>query len=245
MAVDRVSSLRAYRDLLVRRFDQATHAALEPIPEGAIDKTDPDDPLDWSGMQVVRRKELERVIGDLRKADVEPSPAETELRTPGIVFVDAVCPRCDIPARILVSLRAELVVSDEGATVGVKAKSKASSHVCGQMPLEVADPGEQLSLDVATEEIVVFRDDVPRPDDAAPSLGLDERCATEIVRNVDGDETTLVCDRRLDHDATSDEDGRDHWAEGGYGWHFEVRPALRAVETPEEEEDQDDEDGAS
>ena len=262
MLVDRVETMKAYRDTLRRRVDQATHAALEPVPGG-----------EWDGMEVLRRKVLEEIIHDFAAADPEPLPTSAEVRTPGRVFVEAICPICAIPARVLVEIHAELVVDEDGRTIKAKASSKSSSHVCGQLPLEPGEDADQMSLSELvgpTEPTAIVRTDVPRPEDATLDLPADDRCGaeTEIPSSdpEDPEPQRLVCDRKVDHDAVDGdgpiaEDGRDHWAEGGFAWHFEERPVERgiaeATDTPlgleddqageageeHEEDEEDDDDG--
>lgn len=244
MTVDRVESLRAYRATLQRRFDQASHAALEKVPGG-----------EWDGIQVLRRAELEQVIHDLAETEVEQAPSVAEVMTPGRVFTDAICPRCDIPTRILVLVSTELVVSDDGAKIQVKAKAKASAHTCGQLPLEPGeeeDPDSQMRLtDLIgpTEAVLVSRHDFPRPDDATLDRPADERCSAEAVLPSDDpevDEDDVTCERLIDHETEAPgEDAGWHWAEGGFAWRYEQRPVpaglTNEVSIVEDEEEASDE----
>lgn len=231
MAVDRVESFRAYRDTLQRRFDQASHAELEKVPGG-----------EWDGMEVLTRKTLEDVIHRIAEADPEPLATVAELRTPGRVFVDAFCPRCDLPTRILVEVGAEVVTSLDGSEIRVKTKAKAQSHTCGQLaiePLGVSDDEQMTigSLVGPTEPTLILRHDMPRPDDVVLERPADERCGAEIEVPTDQDGLTelLLCERLIDHDTPENvtvlgEDAREHWAEGGFGWHFEERPVPAGIE---------------
>lgn len=214
MLIDRVETFKAYRDTLRRRFDQATHAALEEVPSGG----------EWDGMQVVRRKELERIIADFAAADPEPLPTSSEVRTPARVFVDAVCPICAIPARVMVEIHAELVVDEDGRTIKAKASTKGSSHVCGQLPLEAGEDVDQMSLSDLAEPSLVLARDVSKPDDVSLETPEEERCgATAELPSEDPSDPApieLVCERKVDHDALGDDAGRDHWSEGGFAWSY-------------------------
>jgi hypothetical protein len=95
-----------------------------------------------------------------------------EVRTPASVVVWAICPRCSIAQAILVTIKPELLVSDEGSELRVKAKAKGRSHLCGQLPLPVAADGqESLGFDdepADDEPVDVIADDesedVPEPE---------------------------------------------------------------------------------
>jgi hypothetical protein len=74
-----------------------------------------------------------------------PDEHHAEVSTPATVIVAAICPRCDIPASVLVELSATLVVdSPHHAEIKVAAKSKAKTHVCGQaeLPVSAGDEAE-------------------------------------------------------------------------------------------------------
>jgi len=240
MAVDRVESLRAYRSTLQRRFDQATHAALESVPGG-----------EWEGMEVLRRKALEDVIHQIAEADPEPVPTSAEVRTPGRVFVDVICPRCDLPTRVLLEVSAELVVTTEGSEIKAKGRSRAQAHTCGQLALEAAGDPDQEQMRLAdlvgpTEPTLVVRTDVSAYSDVSLSRPENERCGAEAEypEPEDGDDLTLVCERIMDHDATElHDDPREHWAEGGYAWHYEERPVPlgRTNEVAADQEENEDE----
>lgn len=226
MAVDRVESLRAYRDALRRRFDQATHAALENVPGG-----------EWDGMDVLLRAELERIIHDVTEAEPEPAPNVSEVRAPGRVFVDTPCPSCGISTRIVMELHGELLVSDEGREIRVKGKSKASAHTCGQLPLPDPEdrPEDQLTLSNLVgpvEPVLILTHDVERYADADLALPEDERCNAEVeIPDAEEESGTivLICERSVDHDEADVPDPREHWAEGGLGWHYEDRPIPAGI----------------
>lgn len=227
--IERVETLKAYRDTLRRRFDQAAHAALEKVP-GA----------EWDGMEVLRRKELERVIEDFAKAEPDPVAEVAEVRTPGTVFVDAICPRCDLPTRILVRLDTELITTLSGSEIKVTAKAKKSAHKCHQLPLEVEDSDQMSLADLTgpTEPVLILSRDVPRPDDVSLETPEEDRCgASAEIDNPDLEPSreVLTCERRIDHDQLITDGARDHWAEGGFGWHYEERPVTLSPDAPDEE----------
>lgn len=222
--VTRTESLRAYRDVLLGRLDAELHAAIEGVPGG-----------EWDGMDVVRRKPLEDVLALLRADEPEASPTVAEVRTPGKVYTETVCPRCGIATRLVVDLSPVLETTLDGSTIKAKAASKAVPHTCGQLPLEATDQDEEqmrlADLIGPTESVLVLRRDMPRPDDATIDRPAEERCGAEVTDQQEGHEEAdvLVCERLIDHDTPENvtvlgEDARDHWAEGGYGWHFEERP---------------------
>jgi hypothetical protein len=236
--VDRVETLRAYRSVLQRRFDQAAHAALEDVPGG-----------EWDGMQVLRRKELERVIHDLASADPDPIATVAEVETPATVFVDALCPRCELPTRILVILGTELVTTVDGSEIKVKAKAKASSHTCFQLPLEPSDDEQMRLADLTgpTTTVAVFRAGTAlQPADVDHARPVEERCgATAMWTDGDDEEQEIVCERLAGHDALLTEGQGDHWAEGGIAWYTETIPAVLSPDAPAEEAIDEGEDDAT
>ena len=65
------------------------------------------------------------------------------VQTPGVVLVDAGCPSCGQRQPMLLSVASELRVTDDGAEIRLKGKSKGASHVCGQLPLPVHPDGQE------------------------------------------------------------------------------------------------------
>jgi hypothetical protein len=192
-------------------------------------------------MEVLRRKELERVVHEFAQAEPEPVARVAEVETPATVFVDALCPRCELPTRILVVINTELVTTLGGSEVRVKAKAKASSHTCWQQPLELEDSDQMSLSDIVgpTELVAVFRaGDAPKPEDVPGSRSKAERCgASAMAVDGDGEATEVVCGRVAGHDQLETEGASDHWAEGGYAWYMETRPVARDEEIVEGDEE--------
>jgi hypothetical protein len=111
------------------RFDlgEALEAALQTIPSG-----------EWDGVRVVTKKDLDAALSAIFDAPLPP-PSETtaEVQTPATVVVTAECPRCFIPNEITMTVGPELRVSADGSELRLKAKAKAHTHICGQLPLEI------------------------------------------------------------------------------------------------------------
>lgn len=109
-------------------------------------------PLD--GIKVVSIGMLRDLVVEHLQVDLPP-PSEkfAEVVTPAKVSVAAICPDCHLPAGIIVNLTPQLTVTNEGAELAVKAKSKARVHVCGQQSLPLEDEAGQATLDDAIEHI--------------------------------------------------------------------------------------------
>jgi hypothetical protein len=60
------------------------------------------------------------------------------IRTPTSIVVLAACPSCSLQQPLRVYLNAELVISDEGSVLALKAKASKAEHICGQLSLEDA-----------------------------------------------------------------------------------------------------------
>lgn len=103
-------------------------------------------PLD--GVLVVSMGTLrDQVSGHLMVALGAPSERHAEVKTPATIFTSALCPECDLPVEITVKLTSALAVDDDGAELGVKAKSKARVHVHGQLSLSETDAVDQAGMD--------------------------------------------------------------------------------------------------
>jgi hypothetical protein len=72
-----------------------------------------------------------------------------EVVTGANITVWAKCPRCGISAPILLFVDPELRVDPAGAELHLKAKSKARTHYCGQLPLAVGSTEAEGQLTVA------------------------------------------------------------------------------------------------
>jgi hypothetical protein len=115
----RASFLVGIREELTERFD----ATIQRVEGGS-----------WDGVPVITEKDL----GETMLAVFEqPLPAsddhEAELQTPATITVAAVCPKCHLPARIVLMIGPELRVDPNGSTVRLVGKSKPAFHVCGQL----------------------------------------------------------------------------------------------------------------
>lgn len=95
----------------------------------------------WDGRAVVPVESMEEVLG-------RPLPPVSEngaeVRTPARVVAYAHCPECGEPSAIGLTVTAELLVDDDGATVRLKGKSKGVSHVCGQKNLGLGEPAFEI-----------------------------------------------------------------------------------------------------
>lgn len=129
--------------------------------------------------------------------------ANATVRTPADITVIATCPTCEQPTAIRMQIGAELLVTDDGAELRVKGKSKGVAHLCDQLPLmgldhdgQDADFDRQLGAAV-TDALV---DAVERRSDAAGELvDLAERTGTDITVAANG-RTATIRGRKVDID---------------------------------------------
>lgn len=135
----------APREALRRKYRDELDSLAQDVPGGKLD-----------GVRVVRLDDVEKVL----TAPLPPlSLHGAEVTTPGRVDVTAICPQCDEKAEIAVAISTELRVEDDGATLRVKGKSKAASHVCGQESLPFGTVKGQESFEL---EDIVGDDDEPQ-----------------------------------------------------------------------------------
>lgn len=107
-----------------------------------------DELLEWSGVPVVTRKDLDEALRAVFGQPLPPaSETEAEVRTPAYVLVSAVCPRCHIAQDISVEINPELLISNDGSELRLKAKAKGRTHLCGQLPLATNGHDAQVTLD--------------------------------------------------------------------------------------------------
>ena len=141
----RLSVLDAVRDAADPHF--ASHDSIEGefISRGGLTEA----------LEAVKRSELPAI-----------DATSAEVKTPADVFVDAICPECNLPTRILVQLSAVLETTREaGSTIKLKAKAKGRTHVHHQLALEVADDGQTaLGLDQGDDVDVEDEDLAPDED---------------------------------------------------------------------------------
>ena len=121
---------------------------LTPIEGGALD-----------GIQVVSKGEVDQAIANVKAQPLPPIDSGTaEVKTPADVYVDAICPECELPTRLLIQLSAVLETTREaGSSIKLKAKVKARGHVHHQLALDEGEETDQ--QDFGLEDIV-------RPEDA-------------------------------------------------------------------------------
>lgn len=107
-------------------------------------------PLD--GLAVVSIGKLRDQVAQALEVELPPaSERHAEVSTPASVFAAAMCPECGLPVEITVNLSPRLIVTDDGATISVKAKSKARDHIHGQLSLSEADG--QVAIDVTIDDL--------------------------------------------------------------------------------------------
>jgi hypothetical protein len=84
-------------------------------------------PLD--GIQVVSIGSIAEASSGSRRARCPPIDVRAaEVKTPADVYVDAICPECNLPTRILVQLTTVLETTREaGSTIKLKAKAKGKT----------------------------------------------------------------------------------------------------------------------
>jgi hypothetical protein len=71
-----------------------------------------------------------------------------EVVTGATIVVWAICPNCGIAGAITLNIDPELRVSPDSGELHLKAKSKGTPHVCGQLPLQAMSVTvEQPTLD--------------------------------------------------------------------------------------------------
>lgn len=216
----------AYRDAIADRLEEDRLT----LSSGELD-----------GVPVVTIANIEKAIAEIFSGPPPGTPdGFAEVATPANVLVHAECPRCGIPAEINVVMGAVLTVDSDGAELSAKAKSKARTHICGQLSMPLADPvaDGQTSIDFdgivgpTTQELVVDREPV-EPVDLAETD--DDACAAEAeVPNLDdptpGADPTilLVCDRKVDHEGDH-YSGTDEEGEKPIAWHYETVPVPQGV----------------
>lgn len=165
---------------------------LTPIEGGALD-----------GIEVVSKGEIAQAILNVKAQTLPPIDTGTaEVRTPADVYVDAICPECDLPTRVLVQLSAVLETTREaGSTIKLKAKAKSRGHVHHQLALEEADPDQQ---DFGLEDIVrpegqLSDDERDEPGDGDTAISTEPKVVRDLLLLVLSDATiTGLSDRPRD-----------------------------------------------
>lgn len=201
---------RAFRTFILEQVrDDAADLLAHPADLGDVD---PDSPL-----RVLTQGNLQAVLGNVADRALPDFDRSTgEVVTPATVFVHAECPRCGIPVGVMVALTSVLTVDLEGAEISVKAKSKARSHVCGQLTLDAATD-EQMTLGVleggagTTVARLLTEDEragIVLPDGPYPVCGATENVSIDVGDGVLDSE--VVCGLVAGH-STTDALG-DAWA---------------------------------
>ena len=106
------------------------------------------------GLKVVSMGVLRDQVSGALMVKLPPPPATwAEVATPATIVTSVICPECDLPQVITVKLGPKLTVDDDGAELSVKANSKGSVHVHGQLSLD-GETGSQLTLgDVVIDDL--------------------------------------------------------------------------------------------
>jgi hypothetical protein len=159
-----VNNRASFRLSVIEAVRQAADELAQPLEQGSI--VGPD----LAGIPILSRGVLGEV---LNRVKASPLPAidltSAEVKTPADVYVDVICPECDLPTRILVQLTAVLETTREaGSSIKLKAKAKAKTHVHHQLSLEVDDGQGELGLDQGDE--VDVEDDGLAPDEDTADL---------------------------------------------------------------------------
>lgn len=142
MALDDVILTRAaYRDELRKALSDVAKGSLEKVEGGP-----------WDGVPVLTEPKLDEAIAAVFDLPVPlPSENHAEVATPATITVAAICPRCDLPTTVLLSVHPQLVVDDDGAEIQIKTKAKPRTHVCGQQELPLGrSSDEEAALDQAS-----------------------------------------------------------------------------------------------
>jgi hypothetical protein len=98
------------------------------------------------GLKVVSMGVLRDQVSGALMVKLPPPPNTwAEVATPATIVTSVICPECDLPQVITVKLGPKLTVDDDGAELSVKANSKGSVHVHGQLSLD--GEAEQIGMD--------------------------------------------------------------------------------------------------
>lgn len=124
------------RDAVVTIVRDRLERMLQPVD---------DDPV-WHGVNVITAK-------GLGLATAEPLPPASifaaSVRTPAYIYVDAVCPVCNIASEVSLEIGVRLIVEGHSRKLKLTAKAADKPHRCGQQRLEDLSPTSpaQMSLD--------------------------------------------------------------------------------------------------
>lgn len=138
MTTDTLTTREAVRRASLHSLVTRCETAAVPMEGGPMD-----------GISVVSIGTLkEQVRDELEERLGPPSDKVAEVTTPATVNVSAICPECDLPMLIVVSLLPTLTVDGDGAEISVKAKSKSRVHVHGQLSLPEEAEGQMTIEDM-------------------------------------------------------------------------------------------------
>lgn len=155
--------------------------------------------LDGDGLvsEFISRGQLGEALERVKRSDLPPiDVGSAEVKTPAEVFVDAICPECNLPTRILVILSTVLETTREaGSTIKLKAKAKGRTHVHHQLALEVDDAQTELGLDQGEE--LDAEDEGLLPDEDTADLRPTGEVNADELR---GEAARSVVDDGLDDD---------------------------------------------
>lgn len=156
-----INTRKGWRLATLEQVRDEASSLFQPIEGGALD-----------GIEVISRGHLADAI---ERVKTSPLPAidetSAEVKTPADVYIDAICPECNLPTKILVQVSTVLETTREaGSVIKVKAKAKAKTHVHNQLSLEKADDSQQ-SFDLGD---IVSEDDALTDEERAAGAGEDE-----------------------------------------------------------------------
>lgn len=210
----------ALRLAVLAAVDEELTGKLTPIEGGPLD-----------GIQVVSKGEIGQAIADVKARPLPPIDASSaEVKTPADVYVDAICPECDLPTRVLVVISAVLETTREaGSTIKLKAKAKGKTHVHHQLSLDAAAgdqqdfgledivrPGDQLTDDDEDEDEDLGPGGNPDPPTGFPEVDAGngreepdddvETTDRDAVHSIAGAKPSVeVCNEPVNHPDTSAE----------------------------------------
>ena len=131
------------RDAVVAIVRDRLERMLQPVDDDEV----------WHGVNVITAKDLNAVAAE---ALPPASIFAASVRTPAYIYVDAVCPVCNIAGEILLTVDAELTAVRGSRKLQLAAKATALPHVCWQKRLELGGPTApvakgQTSLDLGDD----------------------------------------------------------------------------------------------
>jgi hypothetical protein len=113
------------------------------ITEGLISRQQTIESGPLEGLEVISAGHVAEVLGMALREPLPPYSITTaEVATPATLVVTAFCPRCRLPALMLMSVTSQLVVEAGGGELRLKGHTKAVSHVCGQLALPIGPEGQ-------------------------------------------------------------------------------------------------------